>query len=42
MVTRHERELERAEVAKRIRERHERRGTAGAFQSLALAAGGVL
>src|SRR6476659_3913644 len=32
----------RAEVAKRIRERHERRGTAGAFQSLALAAGGVL
>ena len=32
----------RAEVARRIRERHERRGAAGAFQSLALAAGGVL
>jgi len=32
----------RAEVARRIRERHEKRGSAGAFQSLALAAGGVL
>jgi RNA polymerase sigma-70 factor (ECF subfamily) len=32
----------RAEVARRIRERHENRGAAGAFQSLALAAGGVL
>jgi RNA polymerase sigma-70 factor, ECF subfamily len=32
----------RAEVARRIRERHERRGTSGAFQTLALAAGGVL
>ena len=32
----------RAEVARRIRERHERRGTSGAVQTLALAAGGVL
>ena len=32
----------RAEVARRIRERHERRGTSGAFQTLAVAAGGVL
>ena len=32
----------RAEVARRIRERHERRGTARAFQTLAVAAGGVL
>ena len=32
----------RAEVARRIRERHERRGTASAFQTLAVAAGGVL
>jgi len=32
----------RAEVARRIRERHETRATATAFTSLALAAGGVL
>jgi RNA polymerase sigma-70 factor (ECF subfamily) len=32
----------RAEVARRIRERHERRGAARAFQTMALAAGGVL
>ena len=32
----------RAEVARRIRERHERRGSAGAFQTVALAAAGVL
>jgi RNA polymerase sigma-70 factor (ECF subfamily) len=32
----------RAEVARRIRERHERRGSAGTFQTLAIAAGGVL
>lgn len=32
----------RAEVARRIRERHERRGAVSAFQSLAVAAGGVL
>lgn len=32
----------RAEVARKIRERHERRGAAATIQTLALAAGGVL
>jgi RNA polymerase sigma-70 factor (ECF subfamily) len=32
----------RAEVARRIRERHEKRGSTGAFQTLAVAAGGML